>query len=152
MSLQSLVVRRENVNTVKAETGLNTLSYLAVEVPNSMGAQRVDLVYALLQLPVPETVAATVTIINGALLAGKKTPTGLSLDSPDQLLTKGREKITEAGPAVKAVVETGPDEVIRRVPIRPEQDGRYYVTIAIKSTAATAVQSVFLRAEFDVYR
>jgi len=151
MSLRIGAPRFESVNTSIVETAANTLTPLQVEVPNSIGAKAVVMKYAELEVDLPDIVA-TRSVTYGLLQVGKKTPTATNLSQADAVMNANVVEEGGAGPVTKGLLISGPECRDCRIPIRSEQDGKYYVTLAVKGVNNTGAKNCYLRAEFEVYR
>lgn len=141
----------EWLNIAKAESDNNTLTYESFEVPNSAGAKAVILEDIMADLTEPSYVANTKVFVEGSILRGKQIPGNANLDQTGcvfkiQNLVWGNASEVIAIGGITPSQREGPFEI----PKSP--DGKFYITICVKSYSETKANTMSAHLEFSVIR
>jgi hypothetical protein len=144
----------EHLNVSKAESAANTLTYDQYEVPNSQGAKRVFLEDIMLTVSHPDLVASTKTMVEAIAIRGKldAAPGAVNISQVGAVHQISSNIWCDATPLPVAVDGSVPDDREGPFEIPKYRDGKFYLTLAIKGTACTAVKTVYCHAEFSIER
>ena len=142
--------RLESANGTVTESAANTITNSQVEVPNSYGAKKVFVRSAELDPFEPDVVASGWSKTYAVACAGKQTPTSATLADQGAFTTKEKRLwCASTAPVVRAT--DGPDQYMGPRQIFPDQDGKFYVTIAVLGSGNSAAKNVRYNIEFMVY-
>lgn len=137
-------------NGSKAESAANTMTYDNVEIPDSIGAKRVFIIRAEIDVDQPEYVAASNTFTMGIVQAGKLSPSAATINEPGAITSKTFMKLSTGAANFAAIVE-GPDQAQGRWEVyKAPNDNKYYFTVGIKGLARTAAGVITYRVDFEI--
>lgn len=146
---------QSSLNTSLAMTAVDTVKYLAIKVPRSEGAKAVFLLEAEVDPAAPDNVATdTIGVVKAAILLGKQTPSAVEISENGALTTRSFFKIitdTTLGESIIYVLD-GPTNKKGMYKISEDEDGTFYITLAVTSSDCVAVRAMGARLDFMIVK
>lgn len=145
-----MAIKSVAVNGVVTQTAVNTLKYEQILVPGSQNAKAVVIEDIELDVQEPDMVASTQTASMAMVVAGKKAPTSLLLSTEGAVHLVRDMMVCDATPLPTVYEGANPKDREGPFPVSKEQDGSFYVTVAIQTAACTALKNCYYRIDFTV--
>jgi hypothetical protein len=148
-----MVLRQVPLNISQTEGAANTLKAELVEVPSAQNAKAVRIAHCVIELQVPEGIAATLTENNGGILVGDQkaavvAAAAFNMATPGAVAGFGT--IQYGLYAAMMLIQPGVREFFPNADVPRSPDGKYYITIANKGANNVAAKYIRIRAEFSV--
>lgn len=141
--------RMETAEGSVSESTVNTIKNSQIEVPNSSGAKKVYVRSAYLETEIPDIIASGWSKCRGLLQAGKQTPTSCLLDETAAIIAS-EQNIWCASSAPVIHFDSSPLQYRGPREVKPDQDGKFWVTVAVLGSQQTTTKTVYYTVEFVI--